>query len=103
MKVSSSHSGEIDLVAKAGATYKMGDTKLGVGYDASRTFLHDNKDVAKELLKQIKRSSERDKGSRKRPLSLNLLTTGLSRSVLYPMVVISIALPPLLPARTNIY
>ena len=43
-----------DLVAKAGATYKMGDTKLGVGYDASRTFLHDNKDVAKDLLKQIK-------------------------------------------------
>ena len=45
---------KFDLVAKAGATYKMGDTKLGVGYDASRTFLHDNKDVAKELLKQIK-------------------------------------------------
>jgi recombination protein RecA len=43
-----------DLVTKSGATYKMGDQKLGVGYDASRTFLRDNKDVAKELLKQIK-------------------------------------------------
>jgi recombination protein RecA len=43
-----------DLVAKSGATYKMGDQKLGVGYDASRTFLRDNKDIAKELLKQIK-------------------------------------------------
>ncbi|MCX6787453.1 MAG: recombinase RecA [Candidatus Kaiserbacteria bacterium] len=43
-----------DLVAKSGATYKMGEQKLGVGYDASRTFLRDNKDVAKELLKQIK-------------------------------------------------
>ncbi len=43
-----------DLVAKSGATYKMGDTKLGVGYDASRTFLRDNHAVAKELLKQIK-------------------------------------------------
>lgn len=42
------------IVAKSGATYKMGDQKLGVGYDASRTFLHDNKDVSKELLKQIK-------------------------------------------------
>ena len=42
------------LVAKSGATYKMGETKLGVGYDASRTFLATNKDVAKELLKQIK-------------------------------------------------
>ncbi len=45
---------KFDLVAKSGATYKMGDTKLGVGYDASRTFLRDNKDAAKELLKQIK-------------------------------------------------
>jgi recombination protein RecA len=42
------------LVVKSGATYKMGEQKLGVGYDASRTFLHDNKDVSKELLKQIK-------------------------------------------------
>ncbi len=42
------------LVTKSGASYRMGETKLGVGYDASRTTLHDNKDVAKELLKQIK-------------------------------------------------
>ncbi|MFM2330634.1 MAG: protein recombination protein RecA [Candidatus Parcubacteria bacterium] len=45
---------KFDLVAKSGATYKMGETKLGVGYDATRTFLRDNKDVSKELLKQIK-------------------------------------------------
>lgn len=43
-----------DLVVKSGATYKMGETKLGVGYDASRTFLRDNKDASKELLKQIR-------------------------------------------------
>ncbi len=43
-----------DLVAKSGNTYKMGETKLGVGYDASRTFLATNKDVSKDLLKQIK-------------------------------------------------
>lgn len=43
-----------DLVEKSGNTYKMGETKLGVGYDASRKFLAENKDVAKELLKQIK-------------------------------------------------
>ena len=42
------------LVEKAGATYKFNGEKLAVGYDASRTFLHDNKDVAKDLLKQIK-------------------------------------------------
>lgn len=42
------------LVEKSGATYKFGGEKLAVGYDATRTFLHDNKDIAKELLKQIK-------------------------------------------------
>lgn len=42
-----------ELVSKSGATYKMGDTKLGVGYDATRTFLRENKDVAKQLLKAI--------------------------------------------------
>ena len=42
------------LVEKAGATYKFAGEKLAVGYDATRTFLSSNKDVAKELLKQIK-------------------------------------------------
>ena len=42
------------LVEKAGATYKFNGEKLAVGYDATRTFLATNKDVAKELLKQIK-------------------------------------------------
>ena len=41
------------IVAKSGATYKMGETKLGVGYDATRTALRENKAVAKDLLKQI--------------------------------------------------
>ena len=45
---------KFDILAKSGATYKMGETKLGVGYDATRTHLRDNKDVAKELLKQIR-------------------------------------------------
>ena len=42
------------IVAKSGATYKMGETKLGVGYDATRTALRESKDVAKDLLRQIK-------------------------------------------------
>ena len=41
------------LVEKAGATYKFNGEKLAVGYDATRTFLSSNKDVSKELLKQI--------------------------------------------------
>jgi len=42
------------LVAKSGSTYKMGEQKLAVGYDATRTFLKENSPIAKELLKQIK-------------------------------------------------
>lgn len=43
-----------DIVQKSGASYKMGDTPLGRGYDASRTFLRENKTVASDLLKQIR-------------------------------------------------
>ena len=43
-----------EVVAKSGNSFSFGETKLGVGYDASRKFLSENKDVSKELLKQIK-------------------------------------------------
>ena len=42
------------LIEKSGASYKFGEVPLGRGYDASRTFLHDNKSVTSDLLKQIK-------------------------------------------------
>ncbi len=42
------------IIEKAGATYKMGEVKLAVGYDATRVYLRENKDIAKTLLKQIK-------------------------------------------------
>ena len=45
---------KFSLVEKAGATYKFNGEKLAVGYDATRTFLSSNKDISKELLKQIK-------------------------------------------------
>ncbi len=55
-----SHEGELialgekyGIIAKSGATYKMGDEKLAVGYDATRTFLREHKDVAKALSKEI--------------------------------------------------
>jgi recombination protein RecA len=41
------------LVEKSGATYKFNGEKLGVGYDATRSALRENKDVSKALLKQI--------------------------------------------------
>ncbi|PIR83086.1 recombinase RecA [Candidatus Kaiserbacteria bacterium CG10_big_fil_rev_8_21_14_0_10_56_12] len=42
------------LVTKSGATYKVGEQKLGVGYDASRKFLSENKSIANDLTKEIK-------------------------------------------------
>mgnify|MGYP000666339594 CR=1 FL=1 len=42
------------LVSKSGASYKYGDVALGRGYDATRTFLKENKKVAQDLLKDIK-------------------------------------------------
>lgn len=45
---------KFDLVEKAGATYKFNGEKLAVGYDATRTYLREHKDISKELLKQIK-------------------------------------------------
>lgn len=42
------------IVEKSGSSYKFGETALGRGYDASRTFLRENKPVAQELLKQIR-------------------------------------------------
>lgn len=42
------------LVEKSGSSYKFGELGLGRGYDASRTFLRENKQVANDLLKQIR-------------------------------------------------
>lgn len=56
-----SHEGELlalgekyKLIEKSGASYKFGDTQLGRGYDAARTYLKENKDVSKALLKDIR-------------------------------------------------
>ena len=43
-----------DIVTKAGAMYSFGDVKLGKGYDATRTFLRENKPIANDILKQIR-------------------------------------------------
>ncbi len=41
------------LIEKSGATYKMNGEKLAVGYDATRVYLREHKDIAKNLLKAI--------------------------------------------------
>ncbi len=42
------------MIQKAGSTYKYNGEKLAVGYDATRTFLRENKPIATQLLKEIR-------------------------------------------------
>jgi len=41
-----------DIITKKGITYTFGQIKLGVGFEAARTFLKENPKIGKELLKQ---------------------------------------------------
>lgn len=43
------------LVSKSGSSYSYGEEKLGRGYDASRTYLRENKKVAEKLTKEIRK------------------------------------------------
>lgn len=45
---------KFDIVQKSGSSYSYGEVKLGRGYDATRTFLRENKPIANEILKQIR-------------------------------------------------
>jgi len=58
-----SHEGEIlalgekyDVVQKSGASYSYGEEKLARGYDNARTFLKENKPVAKQIMKEINKA-----------------------------------------------
>ncbi len=52
---------KMGLVEKsAGGSYSIGETKLGRGYDAARTFLRDNKPVINQLLKDIRKGLQDD-------------------------------------------
>jgi recombination protein RecA len=42
------------IIGKSGTSYNYGDVKLGRGYDATRTFLRENKKVSDEILKLIR-------------------------------------------------
>ncbi len=48
------------LVSKSGSSYSYGEHKLGRGYDAARKFLRENKDISKQLLKEIKQALKED-------------------------------------------
>ncbi|MBU1292560.1 recombinase RecA [Patescibacteria group bacterium] len=45
---------KFDIVQKSGSSYKFGEIPLARGYDATRTFLRENKPIANDILKQIR-------------------------------------------------
>ena len=45
---------KFDIVEKSGSSYSFGEVKMGRGYDATRTFLRENKPIANEILKKIR-------------------------------------------------
>jgi len=46
---------KMGMITKSGTSYSHGETKLGRGYDSTRQFLKENKKVADEILKEIRK------------------------------------------------
>ncbi len=46
---------KLGIVGKSGASYSYGEEKLGRGYDASRTYLRENKKISNDLLRDIRK------------------------------------------------
>jgi recombination protein RecA len=46
---------KLGVVGKSGSSYSFGEEKLGRGYDATRTYLRENKKTANEILKAIRK------------------------------------------------
>lgn len=46
----------LGVIHKSGSAYSYGEEKLGRGYDATRTYLRENKKVAAEILKEIRKA-----------------------------------------------
>lgn len=44
------------VIQKSGSSYSYGEEKLGRGYDATRTYLRENKKVANEILREIRKA-----------------------------------------------
>lgn len=55
----------LGVVQKSGSSYAFGEEKLGRGYDASRTYLRENKKVANDLLKAIRKGLAENASSKK--------------------------------------
>jgi recombination protein RecA len=53
------------IVQKSGSSYSFGDEKLGRGYDASRTYLRENKKVASALMAEIRQAFKENADAKK--------------------------------------
>jgi recombination protein RecA len=53
------------IVQKSGSSYSFGEEKLGRGYDASRTYLRENKKVASALLAEIRKAFKENADAKK--------------------------------------
>lgn len=51
---------KMSIIQKAGTSYNYGDTKLGRGYDATRTFLKENPKIKEEILDLIREGLKKD-------------------------------------------
>ncbi|MEN9649047.1 MAG: protein recombination protein RecA [Candidatus Parcubacteria bacterium] len=45
---------KMGIISKSGNSYSYGEVKLGRGYDATRQFLRENKEVSRKVLKEIR-------------------------------------------------
>jgi recombination protein RecA len=55
------------IIEKSGTSYSYGETKLGRGYDATRQFLKENKQITKEILGKIHSKLKEDATASKAP------------------------------------
>jgi len=46
---------KLGIIQKSGSSYSYGDEKLGRGYDATRTYLRENKKISNEILREIRK------------------------------------------------
>ncbi|HEY4502136.1 MAG TPA: recombinase RecA [Candidatus Paceibacterota bacterium] len=59
------------IVQKSGSSYSFGEEKLGRGYDASRTYLRENKKVANALLAEIRKAFKENASAQKTSVPSN--------------------------------
>lgn len=58
---------KLGIISKTGTSYSFGEDKLGRGYDATRTYLRENKKIANQILKEIKKKLDQEESLQDKP------------------------------------